>query len=189
MEFLAALWLPIVLAAVFIFVVSSVVHMALPIHKGDIGKMADEEAVLSQLRHSKVVPGEYMFPCAGSMKEMSTPEMLAKLKQGPVGFLTVLPQGGLSIGRSLLQWFVFTLVVSLCVAYLADLVLVPGAPGGHVFRVTGTAGFLAYSLYPFCNSIWKGVAWSTSWKFAFDGLLYALSTGAAFTWFWPAAAA
>ena len=31
----AELWLPILLSGVFVFVVSSVIHMALPIHKND----------------------------------------------------------------------------------------------------------------------------------------------------------
>ena len=32
---LAALWLPILLSAVIVFVVSSILHMALPFHKND----------------------------------------------------------------------------------------------------------------------------------------------------------
>src|SRR5687768_16961201 len=95
---LSELWLPIVLSAVFVFVVSSLIHMVLQIHKGDCKKLAGEEKVLDALRSTGVQPGEYMFPGCNSMKEMSSPEMAAKYKQGPVGYLVVMPPGGPSIG-------------------------------------------------------------------------------------------
>ena len=40
---LAALWLPILLSAVFVFVVSSILHMVLPIHRSDFKKLPDED--------------------------------------------------------------------------------------------------------------------------------------------------
>ncbi len=36
MDFLTELWLAILLSAVFVFIVSSVIHMALPVHKNDV---------------------------------------------------------------------------------------------------------------------------------------------------------
>ncbi len=42
MAFLTELWLPILLSAVFVFIVSSIIHMALPIHKGDYGKLTNQ---------------------------------------------------------------------------------------------------------------------------------------------------
>ena len=68
MEFLTELWLPIVLAAVFVFIASSVIHMVLPIHKSDVKKMKNEDQVLEAMRANGVEPGNYMFPCAASMK-------------------------------------------------------------------------------------------------------------------------
>ena len=50
MAFLADLWLPILLSAVFVFVASSVLHMVLPIHKGDYKKPPGEDAVLESMR-------------------------------------------------------------------------------------------------------------------------------------------
>ena len=41
-----ALWLPILLSAVIVFVASSIIHMALPIHKSDYRKLPDEAKVL-----------------------------------------------------------------------------------------------------------------------------------------------
>ncbi len=101
MEFLTELWLAILLSSVFVFVVSSVIHMALPWHKGDVRKMSNEDAVLEAMRSNGVEPGAYMFPCAESTKAMGTPEMQEKFKRGPVGWLTVVPPGGFNIGKSL----------------------------------------------------------------------------------------
>ena len=44
---------------------------------------------------------------------------------------------------------------------------------------------LGYALSHVMDSIWKGLAWSVAAKFFFDGLLYALVTGATFMWLWP----
>jgi hypothetical protein len=65
---LVELWLPIVVSSVFVFIVSSLVHMALPWHKNDFGTMKDETGVLNALRPFTIPPGEYMIPRASSMK-------------------------------------------------------------------------------------------------------------------------
>ncbi len=187
MTTLAALWLPILLSAVFVFLVSSVVHMALPIHKNDYQKLPDEAATLDAMRKTGVRPGQFMFPHPGSMKEMNSPAMQAKWKQGPVGTLIV-RSGGYAMGASLGQWFTFSVVISVFCAYLTGLACAPGAAGSQVFRIAATVAVLGYCFTSVCDSIWKGVAWSTTWKFVFDGVLYALATGATFAWLWPAAA-
>ena len=58
----------------------------------------------------------------------------------------------------------------------------------HVFRLASTIAVLGYGISNFTDSIWKGIKWSTSFKFLFDGLLYGLATGAVFAWMWPEAA-
>lgn len=185
MTFLTELWLPILLAAVFVFIVSSVIHMALPIHKGDHKKLKNEDAVLEAMRANAVEPGAYMFPCAGSMKEMGAPEMIEKLKRGPVGWLTVVAPGGFSIGKSLVWWFVFCLIVGVLVAYVGWHALGAGANYRAVFRVTGTAAILGYAVGHFHDSIWKGARWGTTGKFILDGIIYGLVTAGTFGWLWP----
>jgi hypothetical protein len=180
------LWLPIVVSAVLVFVVSSVVHMALPLHKKDFQKLPNEDQVLSSLRTHGIPPGQYMFPCAGSMKEMGSPEMLAKLKQGPVGNMIVRPSGTFSMGASLLQWFVLSLVISACAGYVAGLALPSGTDLMLVFRVTSTVALVGYAVSHATDSIWKGLSWSVTAKFFIDGLAYALVTGGTFAWMWPA---
>ncbi len=188
MAFLTELWLAIVAAAVFVFVVSSVIHMALPIHKGDYKKMSNEDAVLEAMRANGVAPGCYMFPCAGSMKEMGTPEMVEKLKKGPVGWLTVAPPGGFNIGKSLVWWFVYCLLIGVLVAYVGWHTLGPGAGYLTVFRITGAVAVLGYAVGYFHDPIWKGGSWATAGKFIFDGVVYALVTAGTFGWLWPKAA-
>jgi len=78
-------------------------------------------------------------------------------------------------------------VVGAVVANVAGVALLPGTDGLRVFRVTGTVALLAYGLSNVSDSIWKGVRWSTTLKFLFDGAIYAAVTGATFAWLWPAA--
>jgi len=185
MEFLIEFWLPILLSAVFVFIVSSILHMFIPIHKGDYKKLPGEEAVLAEMRAQGVKKDAYMFPCAGSMKEMSSPEMIEKYNQGPVGFMTVIADGCPNIGKSLVQWFIYSLVISVFVAYIANITLKPGADYLMVFRITGTVAILGYAVSYIQDAIWKGQKWSTTLKFIFDGVVYALVTAGTFAWLWP----
>lgn len=181
------LWLPILLSAVFVFVVSSVIHMALPIHKGDYKKLPGEAKVLDAMRGESVQPGSYMFPCCESMKDMGSPEMIDRLNKGPVGFLTVIPNGPMAMGKSLTQWFLFSLVISVFAAYIGTFSLNAGAEYMTVFRLTGTIAVLGYAISNVTDSIWKGVSWGITAKFFFDGVAYGLVTAGTFAWLWPSA--
>lgn len=86
---------------------------------------------------------------------------------------------------NLVQWFVFSLVVSLFVAYAAAHSLQPGAPYLLVFRVVGTVAWLGYAAGQIPNAIWMGKPWPVAWKEVFDGLIYGLVTAGAFGWLWP----
>src|SRR5260370_15035742 len=130
-------------------------------------------------------PGLYHFPHC-SHKEMNSPAMQEKFKQGPVGMLTVFPSGPIAMPKFLGMWFAYCLLIGFFVAYLTGRTV---APGSHhylaVFRVAGTAAFLAYALGPLVNGIWKGQPWSMVLKESFDGLIYSLLAAATFGWLWP----
>ncbi len=181
---LSALWLPIMLSAVIVFVASSIMHMVLPYHRSDYQKLPDEAKVLAALRAAGLKRGLYMFPHA-THKDMRTPEMAEKFKQGPVGIVTVFPTGLPVMPKFLGQWFAYCLIVGFFVAYLAAHTLAPGVNYLVVFRVVGTAAFLAYGLGNLSNGIWKGQPWSVVIKESFDGLIYALLTAGTFGWLWP----
>lgn len=188
MTFLAELWLPILVSAVLVFIASSVIHMMLPIHKGDFGKLPNEDAVLEAMRGAGVRPGAYMFPCAENMKDMGSPDMLEKIQRGPVGWMTVTGPDGFNMNRSLGQWFAFCLLVGALTAYVGWTALGAGAASGRVFRVTLVAAVLGHAIGHFHDSIWKGSRWGITFKFIFDGVVYGLITAGTFAWLWPDAA-
>lgn len=179
------LWLPILLSAVFVFLVSSVIHMALPWHKGDYAKVPNEDKVMDALRPFAIPPGDYMMPRASSMKDMSSPEFTEKMKKGPVMIFTVVPNGPATMGKSLTLWFLYSVLVGFFAAYLTGRTLSAGADYLEVFRYIGTTAFLGYSLALLQTSIWYRRAWSTTIKSMIDGLIYALVTAGVFGWLWP----
>jgi len=180
---IVSLWMPIVVSALFVFLVSSVMHMALKYHKADYRQLPDEARQIEALRG--LPPGYYNFPYCTSMKDMGSPEMLDKFRRGPVGMLTVLPSGPPAMGKALGLWFVFTLVVGVLAGYLASRTLAPGTHYLQVFRVVGCASFMAYSLAYFSDAIWKMKPWGMTLKHAIDGLVYGLLTAGVFGWLWP----
>jgi hypothetical protein len=182
---LDALWLPILLSAVFVFLGSSVIHMATPWHKSDYPKAPDEDRLMDALRPLALPPGDYMVPRPSSSQEMRSPEFTEKLKRGPVVILTVLPAGPVAMGKNLTLWFLYSLVVGAFAAYVAGRALPPGAEYLQVFRFAGTATFIGYSVALWQMSIWYHRSWVTTLKLTVDGLIYALLTGGAFGWLWP----
>lgn len=185
---LSALWLPIVLSAVIVFVASSVMHMLLTYHRNDYTKVPDEDKVMGALRAAGLKRGLYVFPHC-TMKEMKSPEMMEKYKQGPVGHLTILPSGPPAMPKFLGLWFGYCLLVSFFVAYLTGHTVAPGTHYLAVFRVAGTAAFLAYGLGVLPNGIWKGQTCGMTTKEVVDGLIYGLLTAGTFGWLWPRVAA
>lgn len=182
---LTALWLPILLSAVIVFVASSILHMVLPIHKSDYRKLPDENKLMDAMRTAGVTPGrEYRFPFC-TMKEMKSPEAQERFKRGPVGVLTITPSGLPAMGKLLGQWFVYCVVVSFFTAYLTGRTRVEGTQYLEVFRVAGTTAFLAYSLAQIQNAIWRGASWVVTFKHVLDGLIYGLLTAGTFGWLWP----
>jgi hypothetical protein len=184
MNILAALWLPTLLAAVIVFVASSIMHTLLPYHRSDYQKLPDEDKVLPVLRGAGLKRGLYIFPFA-THKEMKSPAAIEKYNQGPVGMMTIAPNGPPVMPKFLGLWFGYCLLVSFFVAYLAAHTVAPGAYYLRVFRVVGTAAFLAYGLGHLSDGIWKNQTFSFTIKEVIDGLVYALLTAGTFGWLWP----
>jgi hypothetical protein len=181
---LSALWLPIVLSAVIVFIASSIMHMLLPYHRGDYSKLPDEDKLLPAIGATALPRGLYVFPFC-TPKEMKSPAMVEKYNRGPVGMMTVFPTGQPFLPKFLGMWFVYCLIISFFVAYLSAHTIASGAYYLAVFRVVGTAAFLAYGLGNLSNGIWRGYPWSFVIKESVDGLVYALLTAGTFGWLWP----
>ena len=180
-----ALWLPIVLSAVIVFVASSVIHMVTPFHRGDLQRLPDEDSVQDALRRFSIPPGDYALPHAGSPAGMKAPEFLERMNKGPIALITLSPGGPPAMGKQLGLWFVYLLVVSILSAYVAGRALGANADYLSVFRFAGTTAFIAYSLALPQNSIWWRRNWAMTFKTMVDGLIYGLLTGGTFGWLWP----
>ena len=113
--------------------------------------------------------------------------VLQKLSEGPVWIITARPNGVPNMGKSLAQWFVLALVISLFAGYLTSHALPPGAHTMAVFRFIATSAFMAYTMGFFIDSIWYSRSWTLTFKLAFDGLIYACVMGGTFGWLWPKA--
>jgi hypothetical protein len=180
-----ALWLPILVAGVIVFIASSILHMALPYHKSDYHGLPNEADVAEAMRKAGVRPGDYMLPYCASMSALKEPGTIEKFTKGPVAVLTVMRSGVPSMGPQLVQWFFYCVLVSILAAYIAGRALQPGAHYLAVFRFAGATAFFAYSIALWQDSIWYQKKWSTTLKNTFDGLIYGLLTGGTFGWLWP----
>ena len=180
------LWLPILLSAVAVFVLSFLIHMVLPIHRGDLRRFPNEDEVMDALRRANIPPGDYAAPHADSPSAMKDPKFIEKMKAGPIVLLTISPGRSPSLGKNLAQWFVFTLVVSLFAGYITGRARGPGAEDADVFRFASTTAWMGYSLALAELSIWWMRNWGSILKsMLIDGLVYALATGAVFCLMWP----
>ena len=180
-----SLWLPILLSAVATFIISSIIHMVVGYHKNDFLALPSEKEVMDDLRKHNLPEGNYSFPKAKSMKDMKTPEFSEKMKQGPVGMMTITKSGPPGMGKELTLWFIYSIIVGIFAAYVAGRACEPGTHYLSVFRFAGVTAFVGYSLALLQNSIWYKRGWAATFKSMFDGFVYALFTGGIFGWLWP----
>ncbi len=185
MEFLTTLWLPIVLSAVFVFVVSSIVHMALRYHKGDFKKLPDENGFMDAARKFAIPPGDYFVPYMTSSGDCKAPEFKEKMGKGPIMLMTVYPNGQMGMAKSLVLWFLYSIVVSIFAGYIGFHAVPVGGSYLQVFRFVGCSAFMAYSFAFAQEAIWFKKNCGATMRHMFDGLLYALVTAGVFGWLWP----
>ncbi len=182
---LTSLWLPILLSAVAVFFVSFVTHMLLKYHFTDFARLPGEEDVVAVFARHSVAPGDYMFPHAATPAAANDAAFMERRNRNPAGIVTVLPTPATRLTKHLMEWFIFSLVISLFCAYLAGRALPVAAAGAEVFRFTATVAFLGYGMALAHDSIWYGRKWSTTLKSMFDALLYGAATAGLFVWLWP----
>jgi hypothetical protein len=116
---------------------------------------------------------------------MRSAEFAEKLRKGPVMLMTVMPNGMMSMTRSLILWFLYLVVVGIFAACVAGTALPAGADFRSVFHHTGIVAFVAYAVALWQMSIWYRRAWSLTIKATLDGLIYAALTGITFGCLWP----
>ena len=98
---LSALWLAILLGAVFVFIASSIIHMGPFWHKNDFPQLPDESRARAAIGALQVPPGDYMLPRCKTNAEMRSPEFMQKMSEGPVMLRTSRPSTSSSpvVGR------------------------------------------------------------------------------------------
>src|SRR5712691_10822319 len=127
MELLIPLWLPILLSAAAIWVISLVVWMALPHHKQDFIALPDEDGFMDYIRRSGIKPGNYVFPDFRGREALKSEKIQKALNEGPVGHLSVW-QTPVTMGDKMVATFIVHLVVSTLIAYLTRIALPGAAP-------------------------------------------------------------
>jgi hypothetical protein len=180
---LTSLWLPILLSAIAVFIVSALIWNVLQWHNSDWRRLPDEEAARRALKGAP--QGEYVVPHAVNNKARQGSEWQEKFKEGPAVMLSVLPHGSMAMRKTLFQWFIYCLIISVLVAYVGSATLQAGTDYLKVFQVTGTAAILAYSGHAGMGAIWFGYTWGRSVKEIVDGVMYGLVTAGIFGWLWP----
>jgi hypothetical protein len=180
---LTSLWLPIVVSSVALFVVSMVVCMVLPYHRGDWKKLADDEPILTALRAQKPAAGLYLLPSC-KPEELRSPEVEARYDRGPWGVLIV-PTGKPSMGRAAGLWFAMMLAISVCIGYVVSHLAGAGADGATVFRFVAVMAFTVFAVSAVPGTVWEGKPASVALKGVLDAILYALTMGAVFRFLWP----
>lgn len=179
------LWLPILVSAGVVFVVSALAWMVMPHHKADIKVLPADKSGLPEMTKG-MEAGVYMWPNCSTGEEMKSEAFKQAYKEGPWGVLTVMPSQP-SMGRNMGLGMVSYLLISVFVAYLAGEARGPGAEFVEVFQVAGAAAVGIYALGWMPGAIWFGKparAWVTD---LIDCLVYGLITGATFALLWPSA--
>ena len=180
---LASLWLPILVSAIAVFVLSSLIWAVIQYHESDWQKLPDEESARSALRGA--APGQYSVPHAAGNKERADEAWQAKFREGPAAMIIVTPHGQLAMGKQMVLWFIYSIVIAVFVAYVAGTTLSAGAEYLKVFQVTSTVTWLAYGGSAGMNKIWFGYTGGRVAKDLLDALIYALVTAGIFGWLWP----
>ena len=185
MEFLTALWLPIVVSGVVVFFMSALAWTVMPHHKKDWQALPNEDAVLAAMRAKPPAPGQYAMPFMSDPKLRDDPAMKERVAKGPNGYLTVIPTGSPAMGPMMAKSLVYNLIVSALVAYVAWHSLRSGAVYLEVFRIAGSTAMMSYILAVVPESIWFGRPWGAFRMQLIDGIAYGLVTAGIFGWLWP----
>jgi hypothetical protein len=203
MDFLAHLWLPILVSGVAVWIVSALCWMAIGHHNKDTAGIPNEQDFTDTIRRLNLKPGNYGFPDFQKCKSLPKEEKAKFFKdwdKNPSGLLRVWAPA--NMGVNMFMTFLFYLVTSVVLAYLGWIVLPHGgsvatttadthismglgSSFSHVFRVISTAAVLAYCFASFPNDLWFQKSRRAMLMNLIDGVVFALITGAVFAWLWP----
>lgn len=194
MDFLAHLWLPILLSGVGVWFASAIAWMAIGHHTKDRGGIPNEQEFMDTITRMGIKPGNYGFPDFCQHHNLPREERMKATKalydKHPQGLLRV--WAPTNMGLNMLLTFLFYLVTSAVIGFLAWTALphagatvAGGATFGKVFQVVALAAVLAYCFASVPGDIWfqkKRRAMIMDW---IDGVAFGLITAVIFAWLWP----
>jgi hypothetical protein len=154
-------------------------------HIPDYHALQNEDEVRAAIARLHPGPGEYLIPHCSDPKELRSPGMQQKFRDGPVALLVLRRPGLPQMGPQLGLWFLYTVVIAAIAAYLASRTLAPGAATLMVLRQVSVVVFVTLVGGSVQNAIWMGKPWRVVAKDMLDAVLYAAATGAIFAWLWP----
>ena len=174
------LWLPILVSAVVCWIASAIIWTVLKYHNSDYKKTGDEETVRAALKGN--APGFYLLPFCLDQAELKNPDVKQKYDDGPLAYITMLPNGMPAMAPKLISMLVYFALVGVLCAYMVTRTLPADPSYLSVFRVAGTVAFIANSVAVVPESIWFGRPWIMTVKNFADALVYGLLTGGVFGW-------
>ena len=135
-----SLWLPVVVSAVAVWLLSALLHMVLRYHRADYKRLPDEDSVAQALRPAGLAPGYYVMPYAmgpGQMKDPADPSRGTRRARSPCSRSCATARRRWASTSS--SGSCFCLLASFVTAYVArhTLSLRERRPGGDA--VTGTS--------------------------------------------------
>jgi hypothetical protein len=161
MNVLLSLWLPILLSAVVVFVISCLVHMVFKWHAPDYRGLANEDAVRAAIRTGQPTPGRYVLPHAKDMKDMGSEAMQQKYREGPVAHVLVGANGVPNMGKYLGLWFAWCLAVAVIAGYLAGRIYGQNQWNTvSAAKLVGAVTFIAHGFGTITESIWMMRPWA-----------------------------
>jgi len=181
---ITSLVLPILAAAVAVFVLSSLVQGLMPWHKHDFAGVADDDAFIENIRRLNLPPGDYCVPSQRLPNGQRNPAFVDKWAKGPNVTMTVIA-GSSSMARYMSQWFAFTLLVAAIAGWVTGSIVRPGSDHHPIFHYSAIVTLISYSLGAWPLSIWYHRKWSTALWSTLDAALYGIATGMIFMWLWP----
>jgi hypothetical protein len=181
------LLLPILVSGAACLVISVLTWGVLPFHAREHLRLPTEPELLEALRRDMPKPGIYSFPYRGLHgANNERHDVAANLLRGPVGYIVIGKSGPRKIAGSLVQHFVFLLVVATLTAYIATISgLKDGAPFDKVFRIVALVSSMTLVLGTVPLSIWFSRPWKSFALQLIEGVACGAITGAVFGWLWP----
>ncbi len=189
MHALHDLWLPILLSGVAVWVASALAWMAIGHHRKDRDPIpgGKEREFMDTIKRLNIPPGNYGFPDFCQHHDLPPKErkeaMKALYNTRPMGMLRV--WGEVNMGVNMFLTFLFYLITSMVIAFLAAGALPHGASFATVFHLCSLAGILAYCFATFPGDLWYQLKHRAMLMCWIDGIIFGLITGLIFAWLWP----